>query len=203
MRSAVFLPVLCAAFGLVRATPIPAVDDRLLYKIPAKESMDAFGAAFTSRCSTWEPALHGASLTFLQALVEPGDFSGNNADTEVKLVCAWSNDAGIQTFTADVAASLGATPVSASDSPFLLYAIPAGETMDDFLSAFTSTCTTWPAAEADPSIRFLGSVHELGDFSGNNADTEVRLLCTWLKTDGSDTVEFTADVAASLGATPV
>ncbi|KAJ7676738.1 hypothetical protein DFH06DRAFT_1317346 [Mycena polygramma] len=50
-----------------------------------------------------------AGLTFVDYLVEAGDFQGKNADTEARLVCAWTNGT-IQTFTTDVATSLGATP---------------------------------------------------------------------------------------------
>ncbi|KAK7046887.1 glycoside hydrolase family 81 protein [Favolaschia claudopus] len=98
--------VIFAAVGVVRAA-----DDRLLYTIPAGDSMDQFTADFQALCSTWHPAIHGNSLTFLQALVEPGDFQGNNADTEAKIVCSWIDpDGKVSTFTKDVAASLGATP---------------------------------------------------------------------------------------------
>ncbi|KAK7059690.1 glycoside hydrolase family 81 protein [Favolaschia claudopus] len=97
--------VIFAAVGVI------ARDDRLLYNIPAGDSMDQFTADFQSLCSTWHPAIHGDSLTFVQALVQPGDYQGNNADTEAKIVCSWQDpDGNIVTFTEDVAASLGATP---------------------------------------------------------------------------------------------
>ncbi|KAJ7032152.1 hypothetical protein C8F04DRAFT_1396759 [Mycena alexandri] len=107
MQLTLVLPFLCAAFGLVRA-----FDDRLLFTIPAQETIDTFTADFEAACPTWPPAI-AAGLTFLDTLVEPGDFSGKNANTEAKLVCAWSDSTRVPvTFTTDVAISLGATPTS-------------------------------------------------------------------------------------------
>ncbi|KAK7059611.1 hypothetical protein R3P38DRAFT_2836826 [Favolaschia claudopus] len=97
-----------AMVGLVSAR-----DDRLLFTIPAGESMDQFSTDFQSTCSTWYPAENGDSYTFLDALVEPGDFQGKNADTEAKLVCAWTDTSGdIILYTTDVAEALGATPLA-------------------------------------------------------------------------------------------
>ncbi|KAJ7484435.1 hypothetical protein FB451DRAFT_84850 [Mycena latifolia] len=104
MRFAVLLPFLCAGLGLVHA-----VDDRLLYTIPAGDTIDTFTSDFDDACTTWAPAVY-AGLTFVDFLVEPGDFSGKNADTEARIVCAWTDGTTITTFTTDVAASLGATP---------------------------------------------------------------------------------------------
>ncbi|KAJ7453788.1 hypothetical protein FB451DRAFT_1408667 [Mycena latifolia] len=104
MRFAV-LPFLLAGLGLVHAA-----DDRLLYKIPNVGALDTFASDFATTCATWEPAIHGESIIFTEALVQAGDFSGNNADSEARVVCAWTNGITIKTFTADVAASLGATP---------------------------------------------------------------------------------------------
>ncbi|KAJ7098308.1 hypothetical protein C8R44DRAFT_811311 [Mycena epipterygia] len=104
MRFAVLLPFLCAGLGLVHAA-----DDRLLYTIPAADSIDTFTSDFTAACSSWQPAV-AAGLTFVDSLVEPGDFQGKHADTEARIVCAWTNGTTITTFTTDVAASLGATP---------------------------------------------------------------------------------------------
>jgi hypothetical protein len=92
MRFTILAPFLLASLGLVRAR-----DDRLLYTIPAGDSMDTFTAeyaqsyistamtkphvsSFETACSTWPPAI-AAGLTFLDFLVEPGDFSGKNADS--------------------------------------------------------------------------------------------------------------------------
>ncbi|KAJ7512868.1 hypothetical protein B0H11DRAFT_1898133 [Mycena galericulata] len=106
MRFAALIPFLCAGLGLVRAA-----DDRLLYTIPAGDTIDTFTSDFDTTCSTWPPAI-AAGLTFVESLVEPGDFSGKNADTEARIVCAWTDGTTITTFTTDVAASLGATPAS-------------------------------------------------------------------------------------------
>ncbi|KAF7348530.1 Glycoside hydrolase family 81 protein [Mycena venus] len=104
MRFTIFASALFAAVGLVHAA-----DDRLLFTIPAGDSMDKFTADFTDACTNWQPALD-QGLTFVEALVEPGDFSGKNADTEAKIVCSFTDGTTIETFTNDVAASLGATP---------------------------------------------------------------------------------------------
>ncbi|KAJ7779884.1 hypothetical protein B0H16DRAFT_1683157 [Mycena metata] len=107
MQLTLVLPVLCAAFGLVRA-----FDERLLFTIPTGETMDVFTAEFQAACPTWPPAI-AAGLTFGSTLVEPGDFGGKNPDTEVKLVCGWSDGTRVPvTFTTDVAESLGATLTS-------------------------------------------------------------------------------------------
>ncbi|KAF7351960.1 Glycoside hydrolase family 81 protein [Mycena venus] len=104
MRFAVFASALFAAVGLVQA-----VDHRLLYIIPAGDTIDKFTADFTNACTNWQPALE-QGLTFVEALVEPGDFSGKNADTEAKIICGFTDGTNFPVFTTDVAASLGATP---------------------------------------------------------------------------------------------
>ncbi|KAJ6572042.1 hypothetical protein B0H19DRAFT_1065039 [Mycena capillaripes] len=103
MKFAVLAPFLFACVALVRAR-----DDRLLFTIPAGDTIDAFTTDFEDACANWAPAID-AGLTFVDFLVEAGDFSGNNADTEARIVCAWTNGT-ITTFTTDVAESLGATP---------------------------------------------------------------------------------------------
>ncbi|KAJ7171467.1 hypothetical protein C8R46DRAFT_1217028 [Mycena filopes] len=104
MQLTLLVPVLCAAFGVVHAA-----DDRLLFTIPAGDTIEQFSADFQSTCAAWPPAV-AAGLTFLDSLVEPGDFQGKNADTEAKIVCAWTDSTGaITTFTTEVATSLGAT----------------------------------------------------------------------------------------------
>ncbi|KAJ7098301.1 hypothetical protein C8R44DRAFT_988831 [Mycena epipterygia] len=105
MRFATVLPFVFSGLGLVRA-----IDDRLLYTIPSRDTIAIFTTAFQSTCESWPAA---AGLKFEEALVEPGDFSGANDTTEAKLLCYFA-DAATGTFpefTADVAASLGATPV--------------------------------------------------------------------------------------------
>ncbi|KAF7351935.1 Glycoside hydrolase family 81 protein [Mycena venus] len=81
MRSTALASALFAAVGLVHA-----VDNRLLYIIPAGDTIDTFTADFTDACTNWQPALN-QGLTFVEALVEPGDFSGKNSDTEARIVC--------------------------------------------------------------------------------------------------------------------
>ncbi|KAJ7033154.1 hypothetical protein C8F04DRAFT_1105302 [Mycena alexandri] len=104
MQFTIFASFLFAAVGLVAAA-----DDRLLFTIPYGDSIDTFTSDFQTACSTWQPAID-AGLTLVNDLVEAGDFSGKNADTEARLVCAWSDGTTITTFTTDVATSLGATP---------------------------------------------------------------------------------------------
>ncbi|KAJ6502945.1 hypothetical protein C8R47DRAFT_219681 [Mycena vitilis] len=103
MRFSVLASFVFASVGLALAA-----DDRLLFTISAGETMSDFTTDFETACSTWAPAV-AAGLTFVDFLVEAGDFQGKNADTEARLVCAWTNGA-IQTFTTDLATSLGATP---------------------------------------------------------------------------------------------
>ncbi|KAJ6532714.1 hypothetical protein DFH09DRAFT_1182032 [Mycena vulgaris] len=80
----------------------------------------------------------------------------------------------------------------------LLFAIPSGETMDDFTTAFQTACQTWaPAAEA--GLTFEEALVEPGDFRGANPTTEAKLVCSW--TNGTTFPTFTTDVAESLGAT--
>ncbi|KAF8205908.1 hypothetical protein K438DRAFT_1931747 [Mycena galopus ATCC 62051] len=98
-----FASVLFAAVGLVQA-----VDDRLLYEIPAGDTIATFNADWTSTCSTWPPAV-AQGLTFSEAFFQPGDFQGKNAATEALIFCAWTDGTTFPTFTTDVAASLGAT----------------------------------------------------------------------------------------------
>ncbi|KAJ7614306.1 hypothetical protein DFH06DRAFT_1368601 [Mycena polygramma] len=103
MRFSVLASFIFASVGLVLAA-----DDRLLFTIPAGETIAKFTTDFDNACSTWAPAV-AAGLTFVDNLVEAGDFQGKNTATQARLVCAWTNGS-IQTFTTDVATSLGATP---------------------------------------------------------------------------------------------
>ncbi|KAK7059692.1 glycoside hydrolase family 81 protein [Favolaschia claudopus] len=100
--------------AVVGVCALPHRDDRLLYIIPVGKSMDQFTTDFTETCRTWYPAIHGDSYTFLNAIVQPGDWQGKNADTEAKIACAWIDPSGnIFTYTEDVAAALGAVPAPA------------------------------------------------------------------------------------------
>ncbi|KAJ7793007.1 hypothetical protein B0H13DRAFT_2172166 [Mycena leptocephala] len=92
MRPSVLISLLSAAVGFVHA-----IDNRLLFTIPAGDDMVEFAVAFGNACALWQPAI-AAGLTFGGFLVEPGDFRGNNPE----IVCGWSNG---MTFTKDVAAS--------------------------------------------------------------------------------------------------
>ncbi|KAJ6481974.1 hypothetical protein C8R45DRAFT_1132662 [Mycena sanguinolenta] len=118
-----FVAILSAAVGLVRA-----VDDRLLYQIPAGDTMATFTAEyahiFNARHVHQSPSiqleehlLHLAAaiaqgLTSPEAFINPGDFQGKNADTEALIFCAWTNGTTFPTFTTEVAASLGATELT-------------------------------------------------------------------------------------------
>ncbi|KAF7348535.1 Glycoside hydrolase family 81 protein [Mycena venus] len=97
---------ICAGLGLVHAT-----DDRLLFAIPAGDTIATFTTAFQTTCRNWSPAVE-AGLKFEEALVEPGDFSGENATTEAKILCYFTDGTTFPEFTSDVAESLGATPVA-------------------------------------------------------------------------------------------
>ncbi|KAJ7723371.1 hypothetical protein B0H16DRAFT_1737221 [Mycena metata] len=100
----------------ITGTLVQAMDSRLLYTIPKGESMKGFTDCFEQTCTkgTWKPP-PPRGLTFRGFLVEPGDYSGKNADTEAKIVCSWYNASAPGpsqpsiTFTAQVAEYLGAT----------------------------------------------------------------------------------------------
>ncbi|KAJ7334021.1 hypothetical protein DFH08DRAFT_879937 [Mycena albidolilacea] len=117
MKLTILLPVLSAmsTFGLVHALPNvhARVDDRLLFQIPSFDGMSAFTDAWTDVCTLWPPfntnGLPKAGFSLVSLLVEPGDFSGNNADTEAKVVCTWTEGAGLIPITTDVANAIGAT----------------------------------------------------------------------------------------------
>ncbi|KAJ7634963.1 hypothetical protein FB45DRAFT_1002412 [Roridomyces roridus] len=106
MQFTTLLSIALASFGLVRAA-----DNRLLFTIPAGTTVDAFTSSFEAACDSWAPAV-AAGLTLQTDLVEAGDFSGQNADTEVRLVCSWTDGTTATLFTTDVAESLGATATS-------------------------------------------------------------------------------------------
>ncbi|KAJ7191272.1 hypothetical protein GGX14DRAFT_601003 [Mycena pura] len=94
---------------------VAAEDFRQLFAIPAADTITAFTTDFVSTCSTWFPAESGDSLHLLEAQVTPGDFQGNNVDTEALLICTWVGPTAgdpVQDFTAAVAEAVGATPLS-------------------------------------------------------------------------------------------
>ncbi|KAF8172946.1 hypothetical protein K438DRAFT_1850891 [Mycena galopus ATCC 62051] len=101
--------VLFAAAGLVRAE-----DYRLLYQIPAGDTIDTFTTDFTNTCSTWKSGV-AAGLDFIEAYIQPGDYTGANADTEALIFCTWANanpvvvGTTVTTYTECAAGYLGAT----------------------------------------------------------------------------------------------
>ncbi|KAK7043257.1 hypothetical protein VNI00_008611 [Paramarasmius palmivorus] len=105
MHFLVPLVYLAGIFGIVQA-----VDNRLLFQVPDGETVAAFGEQFTNSCETWSPAID-EGLTLQTIYVQPGDFRGENADTQVRLICSYHDDDSGETvtFTEDVAESLGAT----------------------------------------------------------------------------------------------
>ncbi|KAF7340527.1 hypothetical protein MSAN_02124200 [Mycena sanguinolenta] len=103
MQFAVLASTVFAAIGLVKA-----IDYRLLYAIPAGDTMAQFTTDFQNTCSTWAPA-EGAGLTFRFAFIRPGDYRGENTDTEALIYCTWEDGATVTAFTEDVAESLEAT----------------------------------------------------------------------------------------------
>ncbi|KAJ7935903.1 hypothetical protein B0H13DRAFT_1854015 [Mycena leptocephala] len=105
MRFTALIPLVLSAVGLVHA-----IDRRLLYAIPAGDTMDSFTSDFDEACATWPPAID-AGLTFAEAFLQPGDFGGNHSDTEAKIFCLWTDGTTFTEFTTAVADSLGATHV--------------------------------------------------------------------------------------------
>ncbi|KAL0577507.1 hypothetical protein V5O48_004493 [Marasmius crinis-equi] len=79
----------------------------------------------------------------------------------------------------------------------LLFQVPDGDTTETFQSKFVDTCTNWPDAA---SLTLQTVTYQPGDFSGKNADTQVKLICSY-HDDENNTIQFTKPVATSLGAT--
>ncbi|KAJ7436032.1 hypothetical protein FB451DRAFT_1308069 [Mycena latifolia] len=112
MQFTLLLPLFVAALGQLGHSA-PAVDDRLLVQIPSVDGMNAFTDAWTDVCTLWPPfntnAVPNPGMSLVSSLVEPGDFSGNNADTEAKVVCTWTDGTKLIAITPDVADFVGAT----------------------------------------------------------------------------------------------
>ncbi|KAF7340526.1 hypothetical protein MSAN_02124100 [Mycena sanguinolenta] len=105
MHLAVLASTVFAAVGLVKAT-----DYYQLWTIPAGSNMAQFDTAFHNACINWAPG-EAAGLTPWQIRVLPGDFQGNNPDTEALIYCLWTDvDDEVVDFTVAVATSLGASP---------------------------------------------------------------------------------------------
>ncbi|KAF7374242.1 hypothetical protein MSAN_00307100 [Mycena sanguinolenta] len=103
------------SFLLAGVSVVAAADFRELVAIPAGDTMAVFTTDFVSTCSTWYPAENGDSLHLLDARVTPGDYQGNNVDTEALVVCTWvgpNEGDPVQDFTVAVAEAVGATPIS-------------------------------------------------------------------------------------------
>nr|GAT56858.1 predicted protein [Mycena chlorophos] len=101
--------IVASAVGIAQA-----YDFRLLYALPSGDDMVEFTVDFGNACAHWAPAL-AANLTFEDFNVLPGDYHGNNTETEAKIYCVWNQGGNVHeptAYTKDVAASLGATPVS-------------------------------------------------------------------------------------------
>ncbi|KAF7365897.1 Glycoside hydrolase family 81 protein [Mycena venus] len=112
MQFTLLLPLFVAALGQL-GHGAPAVDDRLLVQIPSVDGMSAFTDAWADVCTLWPPfntnGLPNPGMSLVSSLVEPGDFSGNNADTEAKVVCTWTDGTKLIPITPDVANFIGAT----------------------------------------------------------------------------------------------
>ncbi|KAJ6588196.1 hypothetical protein B0H19DRAFT_200332 [Mycena capillaripes] len=112
MQFTILLPILCAALGqLVQAAP--TTDDRLLVQIPSVDGINAFTDAWIDVCTLFPDfntdGRPKPGLSLVSSLVEPGDFSGNNADTEAKVVCTWANGTTLLPITTEVVNFIGAT----------------------------------------------------------------------------------------------
>ncbi|KAJ7878426.1 hypothetical protein B0H13DRAFT_2346559 [Mycena leptocephala] len=110
MQLTILLPIV-AALGLVQA--LPTVDDRLLVQIPSVDGMSAFTDAWADVCTLWPPfngiSFPNPGMSLVSSSVEPGDFSGQNAETEAKVVCSWKNGTTLIVITPDVVDFIGAT----------------------------------------------------------------------------------------------
>ncbi|KAF7315943.1 Glycoside hydrolase family 81 protein [Mycena indigotica] len=104
MRFSTTLAILASVAGFASAA-----DNRLLYNIPSSETPVSFAVAFGNACATYAPAI-AAGLTFEAFQVQPGNFQGQNTQTQAKIFCSfWDAAHVITTFTDEVATSVGAT----------------------------------------------------------------------------------------------
>ncbi|KAF7295571.1 Glycoside hydrolase family 81 protein [Mycena indigotica] len=104
MRFSATLAVLASVVGFATAA-----DNRLLYQLPSSETPVSFAVAFGNACASYAPAL-GAGLTFRYFQVQPGNFQGQNTETQAKIFCSFQDAAGVASlFTNEVATSVGAT----------------------------------------------------------------------------------------------
>ncbi|KAJ8076204.1 hypothetical protein PM082_000622 [Marasmius tenuissimus] len=86
-----------------------AVDNRLLFQVPAGDTTATFEPKFVETCQNWPEA---SSLTLQTVYYQPGNWQGKNTETQVRLICSYHDDVPTTiTFTKQVAESLGATPV--------------------------------------------------------------------------------------------
>ncbi|KAF5346927.1 hypothetical protein D9758_010158 [Tetrapyrgos nigripes] len=90
--------------------------------------------------------------------------------------------------------------LSAAVDNRLLYQIPKGTNIDLFKTQFTSLCQKWPTC--DNSLTFSNIIYQPGDFQGKNNQTEVKIACSYMDTDGT-IVTFTKEIAEGLGAIPL
>ncbi|KAJ7669310.1 hypothetical protein DFH06DRAFT_1180562 [Mycena polygramma] len=86
----------------------------------------------------------------------------------------------------------------------LLYTVPKHETINTFRTRFEQACQsgTWrPPPPKD--LQFRGYIFEPGDYSGKNANTEARIVCSWYSPSApnASSTLFTTEVAEFLGAT--
>ncbi|KAJ6529308.1 hypothetical protein B0H19DRAFT_1384976, partial [Mycena capillaripes] len=103
MRFTAALSLLFTSAGLVRA-----IDNFLLYNLPAEVTVDQFTDAFDDLCTIW-PAAISQELTFFVAQVDPPVDSGD--PNAVRITCTWLYGSNFVQFADVVAQSLGATPV--------------------------------------------------------------------------------------------
>ncbi|KAJ7484439.1 hypothetical protein FB451DRAFT_1232529 [Mycena latifolia] len=99
---------------------------------------------------------------------------------------------------------LGTAPVEAVDNR-LLYTIPKKDIMDVFRNLFEQTCTNGTWKPPPPKgLSFEGFIFQPGDYSGKNAATECRIVCSWHNASAPNPLQaitFTTQVAEYLGAT--
>ncbi|KAK1219943.1 hypothetical protein PQX77_017308 [Marasmius sp. AFHP31] len=86
-----------------------AVDNRLLFQVPAGDTTETFQPKFVETCQNWPEA---SGLTLQTVTYQVGDWQGKNNETQVKLICSYHDNVPTTiTFTKQVAESLGATEI--------------------------------------------------------------------------------------------
>ncbi|UZJ54115.1 hypothetical protein CBS101457_003435 [Exobasidium rhododendri] len=101
--SAIVAAIVAAAMS---ATPVSAADDRQLYTYSGGDGV-AFCKSWKCACINYVPT--NTALTFQTANCNPGDYSGNNKNTEALAFCSFTDGKTTTLVNKHVASATGAT----------------------------------------------------------------------------------------------